>query len=524
MRFFRLKATSSDDEIQNGRIFPSASAATLGAGRGLLLSGKISYGKYVDAAAEVFDHFSLASLSHSSGYDWILLDAYDFIGAVVPVESFGLLVSPKLRGVLETFRIAPPHRFYPAKLLYRGDKLDYFVFHPAHDKWANLVWERSEFTLRHRKTRETEPYGRAIRDYEDYNTQDKAARDTGRILAVSKACVRSHADLLFEYDRNCLAVSEPLKNAIESEGITGLETEPLEELEFSFGAEGEFEPVVCPPESETPRVERRTRSFRSRLAALFGSKASQWQPAGAPPRAKDDSAASRAVLPEHRLLEREAWLPVTEQTADNGARPGSYFGGGAVGLPGEQWPTCGHCDEPLSLFLQLRAEDLPPEAGQPIGPGTLQFFYCTSMKPVGPGRDLVCQIPASEGDPYPESSLLRVVPEGAATGVLDGGAPASLFPARRIVSWTSMTDCVEPPEIIDSEFPRMGDKLLGLPRRLQGDGAESLRCSDCGEAMQYFFQMESASNIPFAFGDHGYGYLYHCPKHQGRWAFDWTST
>ena len=39
-----------------------------------------------------------------------------------------LLISKKLKKVLENFKITEPHFYYLSKLLYKGEKKDYYVF------------------------------------------------------------------------------------------------------------------------------------------------------------------------------------------------------------------------------------------------------------------------------------------------------------------------------------------------------------------------------------------------------------
>jgi hypothetical protein len=77
-------------------------------------------------------------------------------------------------------------------------------------------------------------------------------------------------------------------------------------------------------------------------------------------------------LAKHR---RPAWRPVVEE-GDGPTTVSKFCGTPWIG-PDAPWPGCGHCKEPLPLFLQLDLGDLPEELGRRFGTGLLQLFYCT---------------------------------------------------------------------------------------------------------------------------------------------------
>lgn len=76
--------------------------------------------------APVFDYFHLESFDKREYWEWMIADVHKFIGEGSQIQ--GWLVSEKLKHILENFNIANPHSFYLAKLFYKEEKLNYFIF------------------------------------------------------------------------------------------------------------------------------------------------------------------------------------------------------------------------------------------------------------------------------------------------------------------------------------------------------------------------------------------------------------
>lgn len=242
--------------------------------------------------------------------------------------------------------------------------------------------------------------------------------------------------------------------------------------------------------------------------------------------------ALNATLAPHR---RTAWLPeVVEDDAAVGAR--SKFSGVPALLLEELWPRCGRCDRPMQLFLQLDARDAPPEAAPMLDGGVLQLFYCTSFEPH-------CESECEAYFPHARSTLLRLVPpaelaperEGLVEGVPGTPLPAGMYPAKRIVAWTPVSDLPDNEELealgvaLDDEderaledwdLPHDGEKLLGWPRWVQGIDYHD--CRVCGRRMELLFQIDSDQTLPYMFGDMGIGHITQCPEHRAELAFGWA--
>ncbi|MBP2617885.1 hypothetical protein [Chryseobacterium jejuense] len=72
------------------------------------------------------DYFYLESFDKKEFWEWKLLDVHKFFGIAGLID--GWLISKKMKSLLCNFNIPEEHYFYPSKLLYKGEKLDYFVF------------------------------------------------------------------------------------------------------------------------------------------------------------------------------------------------------------------------------------------------------------------------------------------------------------------------------------------------------------------------------------------------------------
>ncbi|MBP2617886.1 hypothetical protein [Chryseobacterium jejuense] len=68
----------------------------------------------------VFDFFHLESFDKKEYWNWLLTDVFDFIDESSRIP--GWLISKKLKGLLEKFKITEPHFYYLSRLLYKYTK------------------------------------------------------------------------------------------------------------------------------------------------------------------------------------------------------------------------------------------------------------------------------------------------------------------------------------------------------------------------------------------------------------------
>lgn len=229
--------------------------------------------------------------------------------------------------------------------------------------------------------------------------------------------------------------------------------------------------------------------------------------------------------------DREAWIarwarrPFLPKTREgDGPVTASKFCGAALLLPGEEWPVCPGCEQPMRLFVQLDLATLPAELDHPIREGMLQLFYCTSVDPA-------CEVDHEAWQPFGKSTLARWLSPAEVTAAA-ARAPAQ-DPADElaavIVGWEpgpiEVPGYEEDGRLADFEVdeaikPRPGDKLGGWPDWVQGP--EYPRCPRCQNRMRYVLQLESNGLARHQFGDLGAGHLCQCAEHPEVVAFGWA--
>lgn len=229
-------------------------------------------------------------------------------------------------------------------------------------------------------------------------------------------------------------------------------------------------------------------------------------------------------------FKRTAWIPETQAKA--GAVDASKFSGVALLNEGEDWPACGACEQPMQLFLQLDSRSLPSAAEKPFGDGFLQVFYCTNLDPN-------CEVDCQAWGPFAKSTLVRVLaPDTPVRNDITTSMVMEPFPEHVIENWRAEDDFPDEEVLetlgrplseelayvwLESDYPLLGDKLLGWPHWLQG--MEFPTCPDCEQAMHVIFQLDSESaNLPYSFGDMGVAHITRCKEHPERLTIQWACT
>lgn len=229
----------------------------------------------------------------------------------------------------------------------------------------------------------------------------------------------------------------------------------------------------------------------------------------------------RELPPEAAALIRPCFVP---ETVPGAFENRSGFGGAPYLPRGVEHPVCPGCWAPMTLFLQLRLDELPNR--EPADPsGMLQLFYCTTEEPDLCARSLNSWAPFSTG------ANVRIV--SAQGGTVSDVPPR--YPALTITGWSEEPDMPNWDEsrslgvvldeelalhLMNAEVPRVGDKLAGWPAWVQG--VEYPACPVCGATMRLVFQLESDDHVPHKFGDSGTGHITQCETHRNLVAFGWA--
>mgnify|MGYP003365321716 CR=1 FL=1 len=191
---------------------------------------KMNRGEMIDDAPLIFDYFYLQSFDVEKYWEWLLTDVYRFIGEGSQIP--GWLISKKLRNLLENFNIAEPHFYYASKLLYKGEKLDYYIFQFSGKIFRLPLTDYVDFT----KSLFYDPNHKI--DFKVDNEVDLLSKQEKIVeesnfevinIPIKKLVFNSNIDFISM--QNFLGdklVSEKLKQAIEENGITGFEFSELD--------------------------------------------------------------------------------------------------------------------------------------------------------------------------------------------------------------------------------------------------------------------------------------------------------
>ncbi|WGU68982.1 hypothetical protein QIU19_03590 [Capnocytophaga canimorsus] len=138
MKYYKLKMKrrfEEEDKVlghANGEFVPN----------GAFYFDRIGEGEIIENAP-VFDYFHLQSFGEEKDWEWRLQDVHGYMGEY-PTHCIWY-ISDKLKTLLENFKIAPKYHFYETRLLYKGEKLKYWIFQFPIDYFLNVNYEKSFF-------------------------------------------------------------------------------------------------------------------------------------------------------------------------------------------------------------------------------------------------------------------------------------------------------------------------------------------------------------------------------------------
>jgi len=166
--------------------------------------------------APIFDYFHLQSYGPEKEWEWKLQDVH---GGIYDYPAGGYwYISDDFKILLENFKIALNYHFYETRLLYKGNKLKYWIFQTPIDPFQNLDFQNCEFILKD----DNDTY--IFQSKEEYLLfYKKQYRETKRKLGSKKIFLTEYFDYVVNPNTGDKLVSENLKNAIEAMKLEGLE-------------------------------------------------------------------------------------------------------------------------------------------------------------------------------------------------------------------------------------------------------------------------------------------------------------
>lgn len=214
-------------------------------------------GGYLPKQVPVFDYFVLKQLyaSRKRSYDWILLDVYSMaLSETFLIVNDGILVSERLKQVLGKFKL-PQHKFYPALLMYKGEKLNYYLLRTGIKntfKYANSIyrvesqveepkvypfWKPTPELVEQKPNVDKIVSAQELRinNEEDfYNRKAEYCKMGQQITLQSYVFADQYDYFNSPFPISIQLVSEPLKQALEQTGIIGFEFHDLGHKTVSF--------------------------------------------------------------------------------------------------------------------------------------------------------------------------------------------------------------------------------------------------------------------------------------------------
>lgn len=224
-------------------------------------------------------------------------------------------------------------------------------------------------------------------------------------------------------------------------------------------------------------------------------------------------------------FKKTAYIPQIEEVTSEFSTK-SKFGGFPYLRNENDWPVCPNCKKHQQLFLQLNLAELPQSQGE----GLIQLFYCTSKRPN-------CEDDYGAYFPFTDATTCRKIAiEGESAHIEPTMKRA--FDEKQIIGWEAKDDYphfeeypnlgldLEVDDILElmeekgQGLPISGDKLFGYPYWVQS--VEYPNDRQTGTPMQLLFQLDSAGNLPYVFGDMGIAHLTQSPDNEEELGFGWA--
>ena len=213
MKYYKIKLSFYNYNDKNKRITSSAKGNKIPNANYYFY--EMREGKIL-TDAPLFDYFFLESFEKKKYWEKYLLDVHDFFGE--GSQIMGWFVSEDLKLLLETFNLSQPHHFYPSKLSYKGEKIDYYIFQFAGHIMIDEIrtkcinWKNSVFF-------------NPIDELRSIMKRSKYDKE----IKLQKLALKEDLDFFpMATYLNDDIVSENLKRAIEEMKITGFEFSELD--------------------------------------------------------------------------------------------------------------------------------------------------------------------------------------------------------------------------------------------------------------------------------------------------------
>jgi hypothetical protein len=216
MKYYKINDISIDlENHKKGSVadVPSANGEFVSNGKEYF--ERIGKGELIKDAP-IFDYFHLQSYGAKEEWEWRLQDVHGGMGEY-PAGGYWY-ISDDFKLLLEKFKIAPDYHFYETRLLYKENKIKYWIFQASINPFDNLNFKKCEFILKD----DANIYFFQSKD-EYLLFYRKQYRETKRKLGSKRIFFNDNYDHVVNPNTGDKLVSENLKNAIEAMKLEGLE-------------------------------------------------------------------------------------------------------------------------------------------------------------------------------------------------------------------------------------------------------------------------------------------------------------
>ena len=179
---------------------------------------------------DIFDNFFLSSYDKKEFWEWNLFDIHKFYGKSGWLTP-NLLISEKLKIILERYNISEPHFYYKSNLIYKNENFDYYIFQFT----GNKIFKNTLSYIDFNKSIFLDPVKKEnikAENLDDFLSVYKRIYKENGIenkLKNKKLVLKVNLDFFpIGTIMKDNIVSEKLKQAIEKENITGFEFSELE--------------------------------------------------------------------------------------------------------------------------------------------------------------------------------------------------------------------------------------------------------------------------------------------------------
>ncbi len=223
MKYYKIETKISEfykKKLMNNN---SVTANKMGLEHGKYVQ-QISDGEFLENIPEL-SPFTMMGFGNITTWERFRFDVHNFIahgGGIL-----GFFISEKAKKVFETAKYGNRVQFYPAKLQYKSELYQYYIFQVQNNFSTYIDFEKSQFALFKGSISEltfVKDIDRKISSLEEYQQFSNEIYNSEKLkLEPTKIVFKEYIDFVFTKITYGFLVSENFKNILEEAQVTGIE-------------------------------------------------------------------------------------------------------------------------------------------------------------------------------------------------------------------------------------------------------------------------------------------------------------